>query len=129
MNRKLKKILGYTLLFFESILFFIIIFLLILRLTIFNVSFVNKKLVEKKYYDNLYKEIKTEMSYYTEQSGFKDDILDDIYTKDELKYDTNNFIRNLYNGTSIEISTKNLKRRLTDKINKYIAKKINSDLT
>ena len=120
MNSKTKLVIGYIILFFESLLFFLITLLLILKLTIFNESYINNKLVEKKYYDNLSKEIKTEMSYYTEQSGFKDDILDDIYTKNEIKYDSHGFLKNLYHGTTIEISTKNLKNRLTEKINKYI---------
>ena len=99
---------------------FILITLLTLRLTILDIDFFEKKLQENNYYENLYNEIKTEMSYYTNQSGFKDDIIDDIFSVIEVKRDTNIFIKSAYRSQKEKIDSLKIEERFRKKINNYI---------
>ena len=89
MNKKLKIIGSYILLFIESILLFIITTLIVSKFTVLNNNYIKNNLEKNGYYKDLYDEIITEMSYYTNQSGFEDSILDNIFTMGELKYETN----------------------------------------
>ena len=120
--KKKHIILSYTLLFIESILFFIITILTISKFTIFRYPYVKDVLNKNNYYEELKDEIKTEMSYYTNQSGFEDEILDDTFTIGEVRYETNKFIENVYKGKRIKIDTQKFEERLNNNINKYIEK-------
>ena len=120
MPKKTKTIINYLLLFIESILFFIITILLILKCTVLNDSYIRHKLAKNQYYEELYNEVLLEMSYYTNQSGFEDDILKDIFTLGEIKLETNKFIDSIYKGKSSTINIKKLNERLENNINNYI---------
>ena len=120
MNKKLKIIGSYILLFIESILLFIITTLIVSKFTVLNNNYIKNNLEKNGYYKDLYDEIITEMSYYTNQSGFEDSILDNIFTMGELKYETNKFIENTYKGKSLTIDDSKLRERLTNNINEYI---------
>ena len=78
MKKKIITVMGYTILFIEALLLFSITILGVLKFTIFNDSYLKKELVNNNYYEELSDEIKTEMSYYTNQSGFEDEILENI---------------------------------------------------
>ena len=120
MNKKLKIIGSYILLFIESILLLIITMLIVSKFTVLNNNYIKNNLEKNGYYKDLYDEIITEMSYYTNQSGFEDSILDNIFTMGELKYETNKFIENTYKGKSLTIDDSKLRERLTNNINEYI---------
>ena len=122
MNNKVKTIIHYIILFFQSLLFLIITSLLLLKFTLFNVSYVKNVLSKSDYYTNLYHEILTEMSYYTNQSGFEDDILKNIITIGEVKFETNGFIEKVYSGKTRNIDTEALNKRLQNNIDEYISK-------
>lgn len=120
MKKKLTTVLGYIILFIEALLLFAITMLGIMKFTIFNNSYLKKELVSNDYYEELSDEIKTEMSYYTNQSGFEDEILDNIFTIGEVKYETNKFIENVYSGKKRNIDTSKLEDRLNKNIEVYI---------
>ena len=122
MNRTVKTITSYLFLFIESILLFVLTCLIIAKCTIFNTNYVKNKLDKNNYYQELYSEILTEMSYYTNQSGFEDSILDNTFTLGEVKYETNKFIENTYKGKALSIDTTKLKERLKNNIDDFIAK-------
>ena len=105
MNKRIKIIASYVLLFIESVLLFIVTSLLIAKFTVFDVNYIKNSLEKNNYYKELYDEIITEMSYYTNQSGFEDSILDNTFTLGEVKYETNKFIENTYKGKSLSIDT------------------------
>ena len=123
MNRRIKIILDYTLLFIESILLFLLTLLLVINTTILNANYVVKKMDNTGYYNVLSDSIKTEMLYYTGQSGFKEDILDDTFSIDEIKEDSQNYIRNLYLGQKTNIDTSKFEKRLNKKIDDYLEEK------
>ena len=122
MNNKLKIIFGYILLFLESIILFTITTLVVYRLTLFDKSYIKKELSKNDYYKKMNEEIKTEMSFYTEQSGFEDSVLDDIFTLTDIRNTTNSFITNIYNGQVYNISTNIIEEKLNKNINNYIQK-------
>lgn len=116
----IKKLLFYFILFTESLLFFLITGLLLLKFTVFNVSYIENKFEKNNYYNNLFNEIKTEMSYYTNQSGFNDDILDDIFSANDVKTSVNKFLENTYSGTKTQVNTDKLKEKFDKRIENYI---------
>ena len=120
MPKTIKTISSYILLFCESILLFVLTCLLVCKFTIFNTNYMKNNLEKNNYYKDLYNEIITEMSYYTNQSGFEDSILDDTFTIGEVRYETNTFIENTFKGKSLTIDTSKLEERLKKNINKYI---------
>ena len=122
MNKKIKIILGYLILFIESILLCFILMFMIINKTILDKNYVIDKMEKTDFYNLLHKSIKTEMSYYTEQSGFEDDILDDTFTIEEIKTASNSFVDSIYDGTKIEIDSTNFQKRLNGKIDDYIEK-------
>ena len=120
MNKKLKIIFDYTFLFIESILLFLLTLLLVLNFTILKSDYVIKKMNKSNYYSILEESIKTEMLYYTGQSGFNDDILDGTFTTDEIKEESISYVKNLYNGKKTVIDTSKFEERLNKKIDDYL---------
>ncbi len=120
MKNSIKSIISYLILFVESILLFILTTLLITKFTIFNTSYIRNTLEKNNYYQDLYDDIKVEMSYYTNQSGFEDSILDDTFTIGEVRYETNKYIENIYKGKTLNIDIINLQSRLNNNINEYV---------
>lgn len=122
MNNKVKLIGGYTLLFVESLLLCLLVFCLIFNRTFLNKEYVLNKIKKADSYSTLFNSIKTEMSYYTEQSGFEDNILDDTFTIEEVTNEFNNFINSIYTDNKIEIDSSKFKERLNKKIDDFIEK-------
>ena len=120
MKNRIKIIFGYALLFIESITLLLITLLLVFRLTIFDKSYIKNQFNKNDYYKKLNKEIKTEMSYYTNQSGFEDNILDDIYSLTDVKNSTNSFISSVYSGEEYKINTSQIEEKLTNNINEVV---------
>ena len=123
MKNKTKNIFGYVFLFIESILLFLLTILAILKITIFDSEYFEQQLAATNYYEKLYKDIKTEMSYYTEQSGFDDTIIEDVFTLSEVKAATDKFITDLYNGNKSEMNYTNIEEKLNNNIRVYLAGK------
>lgn len=121
MKRKLKKIFSYIILFIESIILLLLTTLVVFKFTIFDKSYVKNKF-DNKYYEKLYKEIKTEMTYYTNQSGFEDSVLDNIFTLTDVRNASNKFITSLYSGEIYELNTIEIEKSLNSNINEYIKK-------
>ena len=119
MKKRLRTILGYTILFIESIVLLFLTTLVVFRLTIFDKSYVKNKF-NNRYYEKLNEEIKTEMTYYTNQSGFEDSVLENIFTLTDVKNASNKFITSLYNGEKYEFDTSKLEENLNKNINEYI---------
>lgn len=120
MNKKVKLIGGYIILFIESILFCLLILCIIFNRTFLNKEYVLKTVESANSYKTLFDSIKTEMSYYTEQSGFEDDILDDTFTIEEVTVEFNKFINSVFDNTDIIIDSTTFKEKLNAKIEKYI---------
>lgn len=123
MNKKIQLILHGLLLMISTLLVFSLTLLLLLNNTGLKANYIIKIFDKNNYYEVLHEDIKTEMLYYTVQSGFSDDIIDDTFTIDEVATDVNKVIKNAYKGKDTEIDTKKFEERLDTKIDNYITEK------
>ena len=118
--KNVKTILRYILAVILT--FSIVIFLVvnIAKSTILNKTFVLNKLDQTAYYTKIYAYIKENFKNHIQQSGLEETILDDLITQEQVENDTKKVITNMYNNVHEEISTEELKQRLTSKIDEQI---------
>lgn len=116
MKSSIKTILKYSLLLISSLLVIMTVLVTTLRFTLLNSDYVKNEFEKNNYYKKLTTEIKTEMSYYTNQSGFTDDVLDNVFTENDVQYDFNRYINSLYTGEQFVIDT----QKIEDNLNKNI---------
>ncbi len=117
---KVKLFFNYLLQFCVSVLFFLLVLLTICRFTIFNSNYMFKLLEKTNYYDTVYDSIADEMENYLVQSGFDDEVIDDIYTKDQVRSDVNTMIEKIYNNESYTIETAAIETQLQENINSFL---------
>ena len=127
MNR-FKIILNYLLGFILCILITLLVTILILKYSIYNDKYLKRVLVNNDYYTKVYNESLEEMKDYMISSGLEEEVLNDIYSKETVKNDIDNYIDNYYKGKVIEINTEDIKSKLTKNINSYL-KNQNVDVT
>jgi len=96
--KKLNIFFSYLCSFIVAILLFLLVIICILKFSVFNKEYLYKELAINNYYDNLEKDINEEIDSYIISSGFKKEITNNLYTKEEMIKDTNLFIDNYYNG-------------------------------
>ena len=116
MKSSIKIILRYFLLFIESLMFIMIALITTFKFTLLDSNYVENEFAKNNYYKKLSKEIKTEMSYYTNQSGFEDSVLDNVFTENDVKYAFERFVNSIYIGEKFSINT----QKLEDNLNKNI---------
>lgn len=124
MNKKYTYLLYYLFQFMFSMCLLGFIILITLKITVLNPNYVIDKFVDNNYYVELDKDIKNEMSYYIGQSGFEEEILENLYTMDELEYIVNNFIKNFYSNGSLEVNKLSVENKLRSNINNYIDNRV-----
>ena len=116
----MKTILSYTTKFIQSISFFLLSFSIILILTVFNEDYVLDLLDNHNYYQELYDNTLEEVSYYLEQSGLNEEVLNNVISVKSLKKDIITSIDNLYANEKISVNTEEFQTNLTNNINTYI---------
>ena len=120
MKSSIKIILKYLLLFIESLMVVMIALITTFKFTLFDSNYVKDQFEKNDYYKKLSKEIKTEMSYYTNQSGFTDNVLDNVFTENDVKYASERFISSLYTGEKFKINTQKLEENLNKNIDEQL---------
>lgn len=122
---KLKKnniILSYIIGFITIFLGVLLTILLIMKFTISNKHYLYHLVKSNNYYQTIYDEINDEMQSYLMSTGFTNEILDNLYTKDEVIDDLNLFIENTYSGKETILEKNNIKEKLDDSINTFLKK-------
>ena len=89
---------------------------------IFSEKYVLSSLEKANYYDEVHKLLESNFEKYIGQSGLDENTLKDIVTKEDIKKDTEKIITSIFDGLKEDISTKELKNRLHDKIKKSVNK-------
>lgn len=120
--KKNKIILSYILGFVTLFLLVLLILVLILKFTISNKNYLYHLVKSNNYYQTIYDEINDEMESYLMSTGFTNDILNNLYTKNEVINDINTFIENTYNGKVTNLEKNNIKEKLDKNIEDYLAK-------
>ncbi len=118
---KTKIVLGYLLGVVISALIVLFVGLSITKMTLLNKSYILKTLDNNNYYNTLYSDILEEMKSYMMSSGLSDEILNDLFTKEEIKEDVITYVSFLY-GSDNNISSERIKERLINNINDYLKK-------
>ena len=122
--RIIKKIIKiiFSAILTISILLYILINLL--SSTILKESYVLSKLDQANFYKKVYEEVNSNFEKYIYQSGFDENILENVITEEKVKEDFKIIIDNIYNGTSQDINTETIKTNLTNNINNQLGTNI-----
>ena len=83
-------------------------------------TFLLKNLEQQNYSQKIYQKILDEMQNNIMPSGFDETILENLFTKEQVKIDLEQFIYNLYNEKEVEIDTIKIENQLRDNIHKYL---------
>ena len=118
--KKIKIIISYLITILLSISLSTLIFIIVLNSNILNKTYITNTINDSNYYETLKKSIDDSLSELTPQSGFNDEILDNIYTINDLKKETKLIINSIYNNKKYNPNKEYIKRRLEDNINKFI---------
>lgn len=116
----MKIVLSYIMKFIQSISFFLLSLSLILIFTVFNEDYVLDLLNNHNYYQELYDNTLEEVSYYLEQSGLNEEVLNNVISVKSLKNEIIMTIDNLYTNQKITVNTEEFQNNLTTNINNYI---------
>lgn len=98
MSKKLKMLSFYFYLLLLTILLLGTILISTIRATVLRPNYIINNLEKINYYDKVYNSINEEMQNYLIQSGLTNDVLTDIYTKEDIKNSLNNSIYTFYNN-------------------------------
>ena len=118
MKYQTRKIISNSLLIIESVLLFAITLMLILKITVFNKSYVIKK-IDQNYYENMYNETIDLMKYIARKKGYKEYFVENIFTTNDIKKDTKQFVDAFFNEKNVEINTDSIKSNLNKNIEEY----------
>ena len=80
---------------------------------------------ESFYYMDIREELENNFENYIGQSGFDEEVMNNIVTEEKIKEDTGIILSNIYDGTSEEISTEEIEQNLRTNIENFL----NHDLT
>lgn len=122
--RIIKKIIKiiFSAILTISILLYILINLL--SSTILKESYVLSKLDQANFYQKVYEEVNSNFEKYIYQSGFDENVLNNVITEEKVKEDFKIIIDNIYNGTNQDINTETIKTNLTNNINSQLGANI-----
>ena len=123
MNKVIKNILNYLLLFITSIIFLLTTTLLILKVTVFNYHYVEKTLEKINFYEITYNEIKSNMVQELPSTNIDQNVIDTLFTKDDIKEVTNDIIKSFYTNKEIVVNTGIIETKLRNNIDSYLKEK------
>ena len=121
MNKK-TIILGYLLGFLTAVTLMVLVLLLLTKFTVLNKDYVIKTIKNNDYYNQVYNEINEEMELNLLSTGFTNEILADLYTKEEVIEDINVFINNVFLGQLTTLDKSELRYKLNINIDNFFKK-------
>ena len=117
---KLKIIFQYIFGITLSLCLTLLVLVRILNKTVCKKEYIKSTLNETNYYETINRETLEEMKNYMISSGLPEEVLKDIYTKEEIKKDVNSFIDDYYEGKKHKVDKDRVKLRLTNNIDAYL---------
>ncbi len=112
----MKNILSFFLIIFLTICFIFSLIETLLYCNLFNLNSLKKQLEKNNFYSETYNLVMKNFSNYIDQSGFDENILEGIYTEEDVKNDINNILDNIYLGTNNSVDALEIKENLNKKI-------------
>lgn len=86
--------------------------------TVLNKNYIIQKMEETNFYSETYKLVQSNFEKYIEQSGFEENILENICTEEKVKQDINLMISNIYEGANKTIDITEISDNLNADIDK-----------
>ena len=86
--------------------------------TVLNKNYIIQKMEETNFYSETYKLVQSNFEKYIEQSGFEENILENICTEEKVKQDKNLMISNIYEGANKTIDITEISDNLNANIDK-----------
>lgn len=86
--------------------------------TVLNKNYIIQKMEETNFYSETYKLVQSNFEKYIEQSGFEENILENICTEEKVKQDINLMISNIYEGANKTIDITEISDNLNGNIDK-----------
>ena len=86
--------------------------------TVLNKNYIIQKMEETNFYSETYKLAQSNFEKYIEQSGFEENILENICTEEKVKQDINLMISNIYEGANKTIDITEISDNLNANIDK-----------
>lgn len=111
-----RYIISIILAFLLMISILLTVALQIVSSTILNKDYILGKLDEANYYNNVYEQIKDSLAGYIGPSGLDEEVLENIYTREQVKEDINLIINNIYENKNDKINTEDIKEKLQNNI-------------
>ncbi len=121
MNRA-RIIIYYLLELILSVVIFGLVGLLIAKVTIYSPSYIKNQFQKNNYYSELSNSIKDEMSNYIIQSGFEEEILENLFNERMIKKAVNNIVDKTYKGKDSKVDTTILEKNLRKNMDEYLLK-------
>lgn len=88
--------------------------------TVLNENYILETLENNNYYEKTYDNIKAGFSQYIMQSGLEENVVDNLYTNEQVKQDVNTIISNVYSNKNQKIDTIKIKANLESNIEEYL---------
>ena len=117
---KVKVVVRIVLGILASFVLCLLALLSIAKFSVLSKDYVKSELAKNGYYDNVYNEILEKMENYMVSSGLPNEILNEIFTKEDVVVEVNKYIDNAYNGGNVEVSLENVETRLNENIDNYL---------
>lgn len=118
----LIKIIKTILLISLTIMISLLIFTNLATSTILNKYYAIENFEKADYYAKIKEEIKSNFENYISQSGFDENIMNDIVSDEKIKNDTETIISNIYDGTDVSIDTTEIEEKLRSNIENSLGK-------
>lgn len=113
----MKIIINYVLSIILAILIVAFFFVNLATNTVINEQYIFSKLEKEDYYNKIYQKIENNFENYIHQSGFEENVLENIVTKQKIQEDTKIIIENIYENKNQEIDVTEIKVKLQNNIN------------
>lgn len=111
-----KNVVSIILAFLLMLSILLTVAIQVISTTILNKDYILGKLEETNYYNNVYEQIKDSLEGYIGPSGLDEEVLENIYTREQVKEDINLVIDNIYENKDDKINTEDIKEKLQNNI-------------
>ncbi len=119
---KYKIILDYLLGFITCLLCSLLVIVFILKNNIFTEKNLLEKFEKENYYEEVYNITLEDMKDYMVSSGFEEEILDNIFSVNDIKKDVNGYINSYFKNSEYKINSKLVSNNIRSNIDKYLVK-------
>ena len=116
MNKKVKNVLRYVTSIFLALCLIAIVLVNVAKSTILDMNYILNKVDKTAYNIKIYSYIKENFKNHIQQSGLDESVLENLISLEKVESDTRLIISNIYNNTKEQISTDDIKEKLTQNI-------------